>query len=221
MNSTLPHKIVFAIMPNQNIKSLLRRGVHNVPKHTIQNMKHKLQNWLGETLKDATKRITNELSITKILLKRRKCIFTTNCRAKNGINCIGWHDTTDKIRTNVQIQPYIKHNACPNVWDYEKKMYPMINNINCRETCNSSHNFFESWYHPNIYKQHPCPFLQLNMHYYQSATCPYVKTIPWFRKMEKNNKIHIKKIDKENKLILLQDGRYLALDYCPFKHDIL
>ena len=45
----LPHKIVFALMPEQNVQTLTRRNVHHVPQKKVREMLKRMNIWLRKS----------------------------------------------------------------------------------------------------------------------------------------------------------------------------
>ncbi len=157
-----------------------------------------------------------KIRLTKFFntFKQNECEKGADC--PKGINCIKWHNKQDQRRDQyiVNYQCY----ACPNLWDYEKKIFKH-ETLSCPDgdQCLFSHSIYEAWYHSTTYKTLQCPYLILALHKPEmGGECPFNRDLDWFLK---------EKIFAQNpvdmvfdNIVVLRDSQKCCLDYCPFYH---
>mmetsp|Transcript_50949 Transcript_50949/g.45741 ORF Transcript_50949/g.45741 Transcript_50949/m.45741 type:complete len:540 (-) Transcript_50949:72-1691(-) len=150
-----------------------------------------------------------------ILFKTKKCEQGMNC--PKGINCCKWHGSHDRRRV-INPSCLYKPEPCPQLFDfYGTKEFNFKRQCQKGDDCTFAHNRIEIGYHPLCYKTIMCPYKVISgYHPYNNVECPFKRTPDWFQ--QHFGAEMIKKTKRNT--VRLTNGLHLALDYCPFAHDI-
>jgi len=154
-----------------------------------------------------------------ILFKTKKCEQGMNC--PKGINCCKWHGPHDRRRPVATVKNpscLYKPEPCPQLFDfYGTKEFNFKRQCQKGDDCTFAHNRIEIGYHPLCYKTIMCPYKVISgYHPYNNVECPFKRTPDWFQ--QHFGAEMIKKTKRNT--VRLTNKLHLALDYCPFAHDI-